>query len=117
MKPFDHVLKLLNTASALSEISKSVAENLEFYHILTTISATVRVSSRHNFATFLLLLVKSVQSCPITSLSSDVVYEMYNGILDTITHYHLELLDMYILKSYKKIDLCMINMKKSPISA
>ena len=44
------------TASALSEISKSVAENLEFYQILTTISATVQVSSRQNFATFLLLL-------------------------------------------------------------
>jgi hypothetical protein len=94
-KPFDHILKLLNAASALSEISKSTAENLEFYQILTTISAALRVSSRQNFATFLLLMVKTIQSCPITSLSSDVVYEMYNGLLDaSITHYHPELMEM-----------------------
>ena len=93
-KPFDHILKLLNSASALSEISKSAAENLEFYQILTSISAALRVSSRQHFATFLLLMVKSVQNCPITSLSSDVVYEMYNGLLDaSITHYHPELLE------------------------
>jgi hypothetical protein len=45
-KPFDHILKLLNSASALSEISKSAAENLEFYQILTSISAALQVSSR-----------------------------------------------------------------------
>lgn len=40
-KPFDHILKLLNTASALSEIVKSPTENMEFYQILTSISAAL----------------------------------------------------------------------------
>ncbi|KAK4008958.1 uncharacterized protein LOC116923613 [Daphnia magna] len=96
-KPFDHILKLLNTASALSGIVKSPTENMEFYQILTSISAALRASSRQNFATFLLLLVTSIQSCPVSSLSTDVVYEIYNGLLDaSITHYHPELLEKCI---------------------
>ena len=92
-KSFDHILKLLNAALALSQTSQSsTAENLEFCQMLTNISTALRASSRQNFATFLLLLVKSIQNCPVPSLSSDVVYEMYNGLLDaSITHYHPEL--------------------------
>ena len=44
---FNYILKLLNSASALSEMIKSVnLENLEFYQILTSISAALQVSSR-----------------------------------------------------------------------
>lgn len=92
-KPFDHILKLLNIASALSHTSQFTAENVEFCQTMTSISSALRVSSRQNFASFLLLLVKSIGNCSVSTLSSDVVYELYNGLLDaSITHYHPELL-------------------------
>ena len=93
-KPFDHILKLLNVAVELAFSSQSSSENLDFHQTLSSISSALRVSSRQHFATFLVLLVKCVSSGPISSLSSDVVFEMYNGLLDaSITHFHPELLE------------------------
>lgn len=105
-KPFDHVLKLINVATALSHTNQFSTESTEFCQTLTNISSALRASSRRNFATFLLVLVKSIENCPLSSLSSDVVYEMYNGLLDaSITHHHPELLEpcLAILKENRPL--------------
>lgn len=93
-KPFDHILKLLNVAAGLAQGSQSPTENLEFYQTLSSISSALRVSPRQHFATFLLLMVNCMEWCPSSSLSGEVVFEMYNGLLDaSITHYHPEILE------------------------
>jgi hypothetical protein len=52
----------------------------------------VRAASRQNFVSCLFLLVKSIRKCPLSSLSNEVIYEIYNGLLDaSIIHYHKEI--------------------------
>lgn len=93
-KTFDHILKLLIVASELSLSSRTPrSENLEFLQVLASISVALRAASRRNFATFVLLLVRVVGNFQITALSNDVIYEIFNGLLDaSIIHFHPEIL-------------------------
>ena len=92
-KPFYFILHLLDSASNLSRQTAQVtSENLEFCLVLASISVAVRAASRQNFVSCLFLLVKSIRKCPFSSLSNEVVYEIYNGLLDaSIIHYHKEI--------------------------
>lgn len=91
-KPFDYILKILVAASELSLSAKSSKENLEFLQVFASVSVALRAASRQNFVTFLLLLVKCIEKGQISGIGNDVVYEIYNGLLDaSITHFHPEI--------------------------
>lgn len=93
-KQFHEILHLL-AASLNIAVSAEVAlpENIEFCQTLASISVATRAASRQNFTTILLLIIKAIQQCPKSALSPDIVYEIYNGMLDTsIIHYHPEIL-------------------------
>lgn len=93
-KQFHEILHLLDASLTVAMSAEvTVSDNAELCQTLASISVATRAASRQNFTTVLLLIIKAIQPCPKSSLSTDIVYEIYNGMLDTsIIHYHPEIM-------------------------
>lgn len=93
LQPFYFILQLVTAAANLCLMTNQVttSEHLEFCQVLSSICAAAK-SSRQNYVSCLLLLIKSVRNCPFNCLSNDVIFEIYQGLLDcSIIHYHQEI--------------------------
>ncbi len=68
-------------------------ENIEFYQVLAAISVALRAASRQHFVTFLCLVLGAIENYQVqtSSLGNDIIYEVYNALLDaSFSHFHPE---------------------------
>lgn len=83
---------VINLASATKSQPSSL-ENIEFYQVLAAISVALRAASRQHFITFLCLVLGAIENYHVqtSSLGNDIIYEVYNALLDaSFSHFHPE---------------------------